>query len=167
MRINSRKIRKIFGRVWQHINAFLKPFALRKLLDASAWMQHSRLFIWFGKPNKGFFHTIFPVKKINVGEVLKLWENCYLIVHSIHILNFEISGCDKSTPLKRNPVPRFKERRNKEKGDKQEYCHWGRYAIFHCSSPCVGSSIFILLIQWSLHQRDLDEIKASTRWERK
>jgi hypothetical protein len=31
---------------------------------------------------------------------LKLWENCYLIILSIHILNLEISRCDKSTPLK-------------------------------------------------------------------
>jgi hypothetical protein len=41
-----------------------------------------------------FFYTIFPVKKINVGQVLKLWENHCLIVLSIHILKLEISGCD-------------------------------------------------------------------------
>jgi hypothetical protein len=30
---------------------------------------------------------------------LKLWENCYLIILSIHILKLEISGCDSSGPL--------------------------------------------------------------------
>jgi hypothetical protein len=29
-------------------------------------------------------------------------------------------------PPKHNIVPRFEERRNKEKGDKQEYYYWGR-----------------------------------------
>jgi hypothetical protein len=61
------------------------------------------------------------VKKINVGKLLKLWENHCLIVFTIHILKLEISGCDKSTPVKQNLVPRFEERRNKEKGDKQEH----------------------------------------------
>jgi hypothetical protein len=43
---------------------------------------------------------MFPVNKINVGKVLKWWENHYLIILSIHILKLEISGCDKPTPLK-------------------------------------------------------------------
>jgi hypothetical protein len=43
---------------------------------------------------KDFSYTTFPVKKINVGKILKLWENCYLIILSIHILKLEISGCD-------------------------------------------------------------------------
>jgi hypothetical protein len=43
---------------------------------------------------KLFSYTIFPVKKINVGKVLKLWENCYVIIVSIHILKLEIPGCD-------------------------------------------------------------------------
>jgi hypothetical protein len=30
-----------------------------------------------------------------LGKILKLWENCYLIILSIHILKLEISGCDK------------------------------------------------------------------------
>jgi hypothetical protein len=45
-----------------------------------------------------FSYTRFPVKKINVGKVLKLWENCYLIILSIHILKLEISGCDSLKP---------------------------------------------------------------------
>jgi hypothetical protein len=28
-------------------------------------------------------------------KVLRLWENCYLIILSIHILKLEISGCDR------------------------------------------------------------------------
>jgi hypothetical protein len=88
----------------------LKPFALKKHQDASAWMQYSQLFIWFRKSNKGFSYTIFPVKKINVGEVLKLLENCYLIFLSIHILKLEISGCDKPTTLKKESHPEIRER---------------------------------------------------------
>jgi hypothetical protein len=93
MRTNSIKVRKILGRIGQHLNAFLKPFALEKHQYASAWMQHSQPFIWFRKSNKAFSYTIFPVKKINVGKVLKLWENHYLNILYIHILKFEISGC--------------------------------------------------------------------------
>jgi hypothetical protein len=101
MRINSRKIRKFLVRFWTATKRiFLKPFALKKHQDASAWMQHSQLFIWFRKSNKDFSYAIFPVKKIIVGKILKLWENCYLIILSIHILKLEISGCDNSTPLK-------------------------------------------------------------------
>jgi hypothetical protein len=55
-----------------------------------------------------FSYTIFPVKKNKCWKkFLKLRENRYLIILSIHILKLEISGCDKSTPLKRNLVPRF------------------------------------------------------------
>jgi hypothetical protein len=49
------------------------------------------------KIKQGFFsYTIFPVKKINVGKILKLWEIRCLIILSIHILKLEISGCDKN-----------------------------------------------------------------------
>jgi hypothetical protein len=51
-------------------------------------------FIWFRKSNKDFSYTIFPVKKNKCWKNLKLWENCYLIILSIHILKLEISGCD-------------------------------------------------------------------------
>jgi hypothetical protein len=42
---------------------------------------------------------MFPVKKITVGKILKLWENRYLIILSIHILKLEISGCDTGRML--------------------------------------------------------------------
>jgi hypothetical protein len=48
----------------------------------------------FRKTNKGFPYAIFPVKKTNVGKVLKLWKKFYLNILSIHILKLEISGCD-------------------------------------------------------------------------
>jgi hypothetical protein len=66
-------------------------------------MQHSHWTNLFNLENqtKVLSYTTFPVKKINVGNILKLSENHYLIILSIHILKLEISGCDKSTPLKR------------------------------------------------------------------
>jgi hypothetical protein len=99
MRINSGKIRKILGRVRTAPKRILKPFALKKHQDASVWMQHSQLFIWFRKSNKDFFsYTIFLVKKNKCEKILKLWENCYFIILSIHILKLEISWCDSPSP---------------------------------------------------------------------
>jgi hypothetical protein len=94
MRINSRKIRKILRRVWTAPKRIFETFCTQEPLDASAWMQHSQLCFDSENQTKDFSYTIFPVKKINVGKVLKLWENCYLIILSIHILKLEISGCD-------------------------------------------------------------------------
>jgi hypothetical protein len=52
-------------------------------------------FYFLKKIKQEFFsYTIFPVKKTNVGKILKLGENCYLIILSIHILKLKISGCD-------------------------------------------------------------------------
>jgi hypothetical protein len=47
------------------------------------------------KIKQGFSYTIFYVKKINVGKVLKLLENCCFIILSIHVPKLEISGCDR------------------------------------------------------------------------
>jgi hypothetical protein len=92
MRINSRKIRKILGRVRTAPKRIFETFSLKKHQDASAWMQHSALFIWFRKSNKDFSYTTFSCKKINVEKILKLWENCYLIILSIHIWNYKFQG---------------------------------------------------------------------------
>jgi hypothetical protein len=46
------------------------------------------------KIKQGFFYTIFSVKKNKCWKILKLLENRYLVVLSIHILKLEISGCD-------------------------------------------------------------------------
>jgi hypothetical protein len=51
-----------------------------------------------------FSYTIFLVKKVNVGKILKLLENRYLNILSIHILKLEISGCDNNGPSA--PYPR-------------------------------------------------------------
>jgi hypothetical protein len=100
MRINSRKIRKILGRVRTAPKRIFETFCTQEALDASAWMQHSQLFIWFRKKsNKGFSYTIFPVKKNKCWNFFKLCENRYLIILSIHILKLEISGCDKNVQL--------------------------------------------------------------------
>jgi hypothetical protein len=94
MRINFGKIQKILERFWIAPKRIFETFCTQEPLDASAWMQHSQLFIWFRKSNNDLSYTIFSVKKINVGKNLKLWENRYLIILSIHILKLEISGCD-------------------------------------------------------------------------
>jgi hypothetical protein len=61
-------------------------------------MQHTYLLFNLENQIKDFSYTIFPVKKINVGKILKLSENRYLIIISIHILKLEISGCDRMPP---------------------------------------------------------------------
>jgi hypothetical protein len=94
MRINSRKIRKILGRIWTAPKRIFETFCTQEPLDASAWMQHTYFSFNLENQTKDFSYTIFPVKKINVGKILKLWENRYLIILSIHILKLEISGCD-------------------------------------------------------------------------
>jgi hypothetical protein len=40
-------------------------------------MQHSQLLFNLENQTMDFSYSIFPVKKINVGKILKLWENCY------------------------------------------------------------------------------------------
>jgi hypothetical protein len=60
-------------------------------------MQHSHNFyLILENQTMNFSYTIFPVKKINVGKILKFRENRYLIILSIHILKLEISGCDSA-----------------------------------------------------------------------
>jgi hypothetical protein len=95
MRINSRKIQKILGRIWTAPKHVFETFCTQEPLDASAWMQHSQLCFNSENQTKDFSYTMFPVRKTNVGKILKLWENCYLIILSIHILKLEISGCDR------------------------------------------------------------------------
>jgi hypothetical protein len=40
-----------------------------------------------------------------------------------------------------------------------------RYTVILFCCLCVGSSVFIVLGGWGLHQSELDGTKASTRWE--
>jgi hypothetical protein len=83
-----------------YLNSFLIFFTQETLgcIGMNATCTHNLLFNL--EKQTTFSYTILPVKKINVGRNLRLWENCYLIILSIHILKLEISGCDKSTPLK-------------------------------------------------------------------
>jgi hypothetical protein len=72
MRINPRKIWKILGRFGQLLIAFLKPFALKNY-----WMHrhecNTYIFLFnLENQTKDFSYTIFPIKKINVGKILKL-----------------------------------------------------------------------------------------------
>jgi hypothetical protein len=72
MRINSRKIRKIPGRVWTTPKHIFETFCTQeapRCIGINATLNH--LFN-FRKTNKGLSYTIFPVKKINVGKILKL-----------------------------------------------------------------------------------------------
>jgi hypothetical protein len=89
MRINPRKIRKILGRFWTAPKCLFGTFCTQEPLDTSAWMQHSQLCFNSENQTKDFSYTIFPAKKINVGKILKLWENFYLIILSIHILKLK------------------------------------------------------------------------------
>jgi hypothetical protein len=73
MRINSRKVQKILGRIWSAPKRVFKTFCTQLRprcfgMDAT----HIIFFIKFGKSTKPFSYTTFPVKKINVGKVLKL-----------------------------------------------------------------------------------------------
>jgi hypothetical protein len=54
-----------------------------------------------------FSYSIFPVKKINMEEILKLRENCYLVILSINILKLEISGCHTSPTVQCALLPNW------------------------------------------------------------
>jgi hypothetical protein len=99
MRINSRKAGKILRRIWsttEHIFETISTQAAPRCISMNVALT---TFYFFIKSNENFPYTIFPVKKMNVWKNLKLQENCYFIILSIHILKLEVSGCDKSTPL--------------------------------------------------------------------
>jgi hypothetical protein len=64
MRINSRKVRKILGRIWTAPTRIFETPCTQEALST-----HSIIYL---KTNKGFPYTIFPVKKINVKNILKL-----------------------------------------------------------------------------------------------
>jgi hypothetical protein len=77
-------------------------------------------FIWLRKSNNEFFLSYISCKKINVGIFFKLWENCYLIILSIHIVKLEISGCDKG------PTPGDSWRRGPQRYVPDAVGHGGR-----------------------------------------
>jgi hypothetical protein len=68
MRINSRKIQKILGRVWSAPKRIFETFCTQEApicIDMSATLT---TFYLLKKINKDFSYTTFPVKKINVGK---------------------------------------------------------------------------------------------------
>jgi hypothetical protein len=69
IRISSRKIRKILRRVWTTPKRIFETFCTQeapRCIDMNA--THNFLF----DSCKDFSYTIFPIKKINVGKVLKV-----------------------------------------------------------------------------------------------
>jgi hypothetical protein len=72
MRINSRKIRKILGRVWTAPKRVFQTFSTQEAPRCIGMNATLTTFICLGKSNKDFSYAIFPVKKINVGKILKL-----------------------------------------------------------------------------------------------
>jgi hypothetical protein len=70
MRINSKKVRKILRRIWTAPKRTFETFCTQETLDASAWMQHSQLFIWFRKIEQRIFFLYYIFVKKN-----KCWKN--------------------------------------------------------------------------------------------
>jgi hypothetical protein len=98
MRINSRKIRKILGRVRTAPKRIFETL-LHSRSSKTHWNEcNIHNFLFDLKIKQKFFLYYISCKKINVGKILKLCENCYLIILSIHILKLEISGCDRYSP---------------------------------------------------------------------
>jgi hypothetical protein len=107
VRINSRKSWKILGRICQHINAVLKPFALMKHQDASTWMQHTlNQFIYFIKSNKDFSYIISPVKKNKCWINFKIMRKSlfkYSLYSHPEIGNFRVWHVPFVEPLRSPP----------------------------------------------------------------
>jgi hypothetical protein len=73
MRINSRKIRKILGRVWTAPKRIFETLSTQESPRCIGMNATLTTFYLLKKIKQGFFsYTIFPIKKINVGKILKL-----------------------------------------------------------------------------------------------
>jgi hypothetical protein len=69
MRINSRKIQKTLETIWTAPKRLFGTFCTQ---EAPRCINTQNHLFNFRKTNKGFLYTIFPVKKINIGKILKL-----------------------------------------------------------------------------------------------
>jgi hypothetical protein len=69
MRINSRKIRKILGRIWTAPKRIFETFLHSRTTMMHRHECNTQLFICLRKSNKDFSYTTFPVKKN------KCWKN--------------------------------------------------------------------------------------------
>jgi hypothetical protein len=72
MRINSKKIWKIFGRVRTTPRRIFETFSTQEAPRCIGMNETLTTFYLLKKIKQGFFYTIFPVKKTNVGKILKL-----------------------------------------------------------------------------------------------
>jgi hypothetical protein len=73
MRINFRKIQKILGRIWTTPRYIFETFNTQEAPRCIGMNATRRtIYLIFEKQTKVFLYTIFPVKKINVGNFLKL-----------------------------------------------------------------------------------------------
>jgi hypothetical protein len=93
MRINSRKIQKILGRIWTAPKRLFETFCTQEAPRCTGMNGTLITFIWFRKSNKDFSYTIFPVKKINVGIFFKIMRKSlfnYSFYSHLEIGNFRV-----------------------------------------------------------------------------
>jgi hypothetical protein len=73
MRINPRKIRKILRRIWTAPKYIFETLSTQEAPGCIGMNATLTTFYLIQKIKQGFFsYAIFPVKKINVGKILKL-----------------------------------------------------------------------------------------------
>jgi hypothetical protein len=94
VRINSRKIRKILGRVWSAPKRIFETFCTQeapRCIDMNA--THITIYL-LQKINQGLFLYYISCKENKCWKSFKIVRKSFLIILSIHILKLEISGCD-------------------------------------------------------------------------
>jgi hypothetical protein len=93
MRINSRKVRKILGRVWTTPKHVFETFCTQEA-PRCIGMNATHITIYlFRKTNKDFSYTRFHVKKINVGKNFKIMRKSlfnYSVYSHPEIGNFRV-----------------------------------------------------------------------------
>jgi hypothetical protein len=72
MRVNSRKIRKILGRVWTAPKRIFETLSTQESPRCIGMNATHNFLFNLESQTKDFSYTIFPVKKMNVGKFLKL-----------------------------------------------------------------------------------------------
>jgi hypothetical protein len=72
MRINSKKVQKILGRIWTAPKRIFEIFCTQEAPRCISMNATLTTFYLNQKIKQGFFLTIFHVEKINVGKILKL-----------------------------------------------------------------------------------------------
>jgi hypothetical protein len=94
MRINSRKIRKILGRVWTAPKLIFETFSTQKAPRCVVMNATLTTFYLLKKIKQGFFsYTIFPVKKNKCWKNFKIMRNLlfnYSLYSHTEIGNFRV-----------------------------------------------------------------------------